>query len=175
MAENRRNNIIKDFYSPDVLAMFHKYSLSLAKRDSVYSETDKTWSTKFEPGIGHCIDIRGGDLLADALLELSLPKIVNHLKLKLEPVASYYRIYGPDCRLPMHTDRPDYEWSATVCMGYDAPECWPMYVENDPIYLEPGDCLLYQGAKEKHGRGVFKGSWQAQLFLHYKEVKDERT
>ena len=72
----------------------------------------------------------------------------------------------------MHTDNPNYEWSATLCMGYQAPESWPLYIEKEPFYLEAGDCLIYQGAKYFHGRKPFKGSWQSQVFLHYKEVKD---
>ena len=172
MDENRRNYIIRNFFSPDICTLFHQYSVSLAKKDSVFSLVENKWSTKFEPGIGHCIDIRHGDILAEVLLNLSLPKIVEHLKVNLEPVTSYYRVYGEHCKLPMHTDKDNYEWSATICMSYEAPECWPIYVGEDAVYLEPGDCLLYQGAKEEHGRPVFKGSWQTQLFLHYKELKD---
>jgi hypothetical protein len=41
------------------------------------------------------------------------------------------------------------------------------------ILFRAGDALIYQGAKEEHSRPVFKGSWQSQLFLHYKEVEDE--
>lgn len=175
MDEDRRNNIIKDFFSPEFLTVFKEYSLIRAKEDAVYSPAENSWSTKFEPGIGHCIDIRGGDRLADALLQFSLPKISEIVGKKLETVASFYRIYGPDCKLPMHTDNPEYEWSATICMGYDAPDCWPIYVEEDAIHLEPGECLIYQGAEKSHGRPVFKGSWQTQLFLHYKEVKDEKN
>tara|TARA_B100001989_G_C24336823_1_gene362926 strand:+ start:150 stop:680 length:531 start_codon:yes stop_codon:yes gene_type:complete len=176
MDEDRRNYLVEKFVSEDVLKLFSFYSKIIAQRDNYYNEATKEHNTKFEPQVGHCVDIRDhNDPVGQSLLLFYLPKIAEHLKLKLEPVASYYRIYGPNCRLPMHTDRPDYEWSATICMGYDAPDCWPIYIEEDAIHLEPGDALMYQGSKYKHGRPVFKGSWQTQLFLHYKEVKDERT
>ena len=74
-------------------------------------------------------------------------------------------VYAEKCKLPMHTDKPNYEWSATICMSYEAPECWPIYIGEDAVYLEPGDCLLNLGAKEEHGRPVFKGSWQT-FWLH---------
>ena len=167
--------VIKKFFLPEVLALFHEYSSLVARADALYCKTEDTWTTKFEPGIGHCIDIRAGDRLADSLLKISLPKISELVGKKLETVASFYRIYGTECKLPMHIDDPNYEWSATIAMGYHAPECWPIYVEKEAFYLEPGDCLLYQGAKHPHGRDVFKGSWQTQLFLHYREVKDEKN
>ena len=175
MDEIRRSYIIKKFFSTEVLDIFHEYSSLVARTDALYCKTEDKWTTKFEPGIGHCIDIRARDRFAESLLKISMPKISEIVGKKLETVASFYRIYGPDCKLPMHTDSPEYEWSATICMGYDAPDCWPIYVEEDAIHLEPGECLIYQGAEKSHGRPVFKGSWQTQLFLHYKEVKDEKN
>ena len=172
MDENRRNHIIRNFVNEDVLKIFHEYSLALAMKDNVYSASTDSYSTKHEVGIGHCIDIRGMDPFTEAMLRFYMSKISNVVKKELSPVASFYRIYGPNCKLDMHTDNPDYEWSATLCMGYDAPECWSIYIEKEPFYLEAGDCLIYQGAKDSHGRKPFIGSWQSQVFLHYKEVKD---
>tara|TARA_A100001388_G_scaffold107509_1_gene78857 strand:- start:1429 stop:1971 length:543 start_codon:yes stop_codon:yes gene_type:complete len=172
MDENRRNHIIRNFVSKDVLKIFHEYSLALAMKDNVYSKGTDSYATKHEIGVGHCIDIRGRDPFTEAMLHAYRVKISEVVKKELFSVASFYRIYGNDCKLDMHTDNPDYEWSATLCMGYEAPESWPLYIEKEPFYLEAGDCLIYQGAKDSHGRKPFKGSWQSQVFLHYKEVKD---
>ena len=174
MDEVGRSHIIRNFLSKDVLDLFFHYSYMLAKKDNVYNQAATEWSTKYEPTVGHCIDIRGNDMLANAILVNYLPTISEHLKIELHPVSSFYRIYGHECELPMHKDNPEYEWSATICMGYEATECWPLYIKKEPWYLEPGECLLYQGAKDLHGRKKFNGSWQSQLFLHYKEVKDEQ-
>ena len=161
--------VLKGFISEDVLNVFRHYSLIKARSRNTYNSAANKYTTIHEPGIGHCIDIAGDDSFANALMLVSLPKISKTLSLELSPVASFYRVYGPECILPVHIDQPEYEWSATICMGYEAPDCWPIFIEEKPFYLEPGDCLLYQGAKHGHGRRVFNGSWQTQLFLHYKE------
>ena len=166
--------VLKGFISEDVLKVFHEYSGIKARTKHSYSEASKQWTTFFEPGIGYCVDIAGHDPFGQSVLMVYLPKISEILGLELGPVASFYRIYGPECKLPMHIDDPNYEWSATINMGYEAPECWPIFIEEKPFYLEPGDCLLYQGAKHEHGRRIFNGAWQSQLFLHYKEVKNEK-
>ena len=174
MDEVRRSHIIRNFVDEDILKIFHEYSLALAMKDNVYSKGTDSYATKHEIGVGHCIDIRGRDPLTEAMLQAYRVKISEVVKKELFSVASFYRIYGNDCKLDMHTDNLDYEWSATLCMGYKAPESWPLYIEKEPFYLEAGDCLIYQGAKYFHGRKPFKGSWQSQVFLHYKEVKDEQ-
>ena len=40
------------------------------------------------------------------------------------------------------------------------------------VLLERGDALIYRGDKIAHGRPVFQGEWQTQLFLHYEEVEN---
>ena len=59
------------------------------------------------------------------------------------------------CKLPMHTDQPEYEWSATICMGYEAPGILAYIIEKEPFYLEAGDCLIYQGAKMNTVENLF--------------------
>ena len=173
MDEVRRSHIIRDFIGKDILELFREYSLIMAKTNRPKA-ADGQRVTVYEPTIGHCIDLRYGDALADSLLLFCREKISKTVGFDLVPVTSYYRIYGPECKLPVHVDQPEYEWSATICMGYGAHEPWPIFLKREPFYLEAGDALIYQGAKEEHSRPVFKGSWQSQLFLHYKEVADEQ-
>ena len=170
MDEVGRGHIIKNFFSEDILEIFREYSHMNSLKDNSYNEFSRTWITKFEKNVGHLIDVRAKDMLAESLLLFARKKISSFINKDIVPVASFYRIYGPDCKLDWHTDLTEYEWSATICMGYDAPECWPIYLEKKPIYLEAGDALIYEGSKYEHGRFPFKGSWQIQLFLHYREV-----
>tara|TARA_A100001388_G_scaffold40772_1_gene26075 strand:+ start:202 stop:801 length:600 start_codon:yes stop_codon:yes gene_type:complete len=175
MDEVRRSHIIiKKFVSEDILNVFDTYARIKAMKNNTYNIATQERCTKYEPRVGHCIDIVGGDTFGESLLNNYCSIISNKVGKDLVPIISFYRIYGKDCKLDMHVDQPEYHWSATINMGYDAPECWPIYIEKEPVYLERGDCLLYEGAKYEHGRGVFKGEWQTQLFLHYREVEDEQ-
>ena len=47
---------------------------------------------------------------------------------------------------------------------------WPMYVENNPINLNPGDILIYKGCEVEHWRDKFIGLNHAQAFLHYNNI-----
>jgi|TARA_S200000501_G_scaffold211023_1_gene198237 hypothetical protein len=165
--------VLKGFIGEDVVKVFQEYTLLMAKR-SIPKTVGDQHITMYEPNIGHCIDIRFGDPLGDTLLLLCHKKVSEIINLKIEPITSCYRIYAEGCKLPEHKDNPDYEYSLTICMGYRSPECWPIFLKKEPAYLEPGDALLYEGAKDEHSRPIFKGSWHSQLFLHYKEVKDEK-
>ena len=171
MDEVRRSHIIRNFVSEDILKLFREYSVIRAMSDMPMSSAGQR-IMKHDPDTGNCIDIRYGDPFANGLLLNYREKISQVVGKKLEPIVSFYRVYATGCQLPMHKDTPEYEWSATLCMGYEAPESWPLYIEKEPFYLEAGDCLIYQGAKDAHGRKPFKGSWQSQVFVHYKEVKD---
>ena len=123
-----------------------------------------------------------GDLLFDTLLANVLDKIQNSVNKKLEPTYSYHRLYTTDSELKKHRDRPSCEISATLCLGYDISNIddknynWPMFIANSenekgtPIYLNPGDCIIYSGCDLHHWREPFKGNNHAQVFLHYNEI-----
>jgi hypothetical protein len=67
-----------------------------------------------------------------------------------------------------HTDRASCKYSMTLCIGF-TDKVWPMYVEGTPIYLDPGDLLVYRGDKLKHWRDPLPSGYQSQVFLHYVE------
>jgi hypothetical protein len=60
-------------------------------------------------------------------------------------------------------------------------EPWPHVVEDregqcHDVYLEPGQMLLYEGAKLPHGRPhPLRGRYYASLFLHYRPTDWLRT
>ena len=106
--------------------------------------------------------------------EALLPKL-NYLMnevvgKKLEPAASYARIYYNDAILETHVDRECAEYSTTICI--DSTDLWNFYIEDSvgkthEILLEPGDMCVYRGDKLTHWREPYKGEKQIQCFLHY--------
>ena len=44
---------------------------------------------------------------------------------------------------------------------------WPIFMEDQPVDLNPGDACIYLGCDLKHWRKPFQGDWHLQTFLHY--------
>lgn len=110
------------------------------------------------------------DVAFETLMRDNTHKIEKLTGLTLVPTYSYARLYTKGSDLVMHKDRGACEISITLCLGYDSDYSWPMYVEAKPIYLEPGDIIVYRGQNVKHGRPVFEGNNHAQVFMHFNDV-----
>ena len=111
-----------------------------------------------------------GDAFFDTILEVYRPKIEKLIDVELVSTTSYARVYENGSKLNAHTDNPWTEISATLCLGYDADNPWPFWIEPDRSFsLRPGDILLYRGPEVKHWRDTFTGVNHAQLFLHYND------
>ena len=112
-----------------------------------------------------------GDPFMDSLLELFVPRMEAESGKRLFPTYSYFRLYKHGDVLKRHQDRPSCEISATLNLGYAAPEAWPIWLdvggERKSVSLEPGDALLYKGIEIPHWRERFAGEHSAQVFLHY--------
>jgi predicted 2-oxoglutarate/Fe(II)-dependent dioxygenase YbiX len=101
----------------------------------------------------------------------------------LEPTASYgLRVYGEGQTLIRHTDRYEtHVISSVVHVAADVDEPWPLVVEDHEgrrrdVYLEPGQLMLYEGAKLPHSRPhPLRGRHYASLFLHYRPTDWLRT
>ena len=96
----------------------------------------------------------------------------------LVPTYSYHRLYTTNTELKRHLDRDACEISATLCLGYDSEENWPMFVkkqngEEIGLDLSPGSIIVYRGCDIEHWREPFKGKNHAQVFLHYNEKNGE--
>jgi len=120
-----------------------------------------------------------GDLVFDTLLQLLTKKINFLTNISLIPTYSYYRFYTTNTELKKHIDRESCEISMTLCLGCDTTNLnfeynWPMFIKNQnnkevPIYLKPGDAIIYKGCVLEHWREPFKGINHAQVFLHYND------
>ena len=93
---------------------------------------------------------------------------------KLLPTYSFWRMYTYNADLKKHKDRPSCEISATVNISNDGTK-WPIFMDNKPFNLEPGDAAIYLGCEIEHWREKFKGDYNAQVFLHYVDAFGKNT
>ncbi len=107
-----------------------------------------------------------GDALMTTLLQQKTILMEYHCGKSLWPTYAFWRMYSKYAELLPHTDRPSCEISVTINIGSSG-ETWPIFMDGDPIELEPGDGAIYMGCKIKHWREEFKGDWSSQVFLHY--------
>lgn len=120
------------------------------------------------------------DPLMITLHQKLLPFMEEQTGMKLFPTYCYYRVYKHGDVLNPHTDREACEISATLCIGYDASEPWPIFCKDKQgntvkAILKPGDMLIYRGIELTHWREKFEGRWHVQLFLHYVDQNGKYT
>lgn len=108
------------------------------------------------------------DPIFDSLLYSCTKDMSDFTGKTLHPTYSYFRVYEPGAFMKKHKDRVSCKYSMTLCLGF-TDKAWPMYVEGTPIYLEPGDLLVYRGDKLYHWRDPLPSGYQSQVFLHYVE------
>lgn len=93
----------------------------------------------------------------------------------LEPAWTYgVRIYREGGLLQRHVDRLEtHVVSAVLLIDQEVDAPWPLVVEGfdgsrREIVLEPGDAVLYEGAKLPHHRDTpLRGRFYAAVFVHY--------
>tara|TARA_Y100000356_G_C11110958_1_gene209586 strand:- start:234 stop:644 length:411 start_codon:yes stop_codon:yes gene_type:complete len=109
-------------------------------------------------------------MFSDPIMEsLMLQKrllVQKQTGLELLPTYTYWRAYTKFSDLPKHKDRPSCEISVTVNMGSDGTP-WPIFMDNTPLNLNPGDAAVYLGCEVEHWREEFQGDWCSQVFMHY--------
>tara|TARA_R110000787_G_scaffold150281_1_gene264164 strand:- start:1607 stop:2185 length:579 start_codon:yes stop_codon:yes gene_type:complete len=109
-------------------------------------------------------------IYADPLMESLLINKNSEMEkltgLSLKPTYALWRMYTKFAELAPHKDRRACEISATINVGSDGTD-WPIFIDHQLIYLNPGEALVYLGRDLTHWRGEFTGDWQAQVFLHY--------
>jgi len=99
---------------------------------------------------------------------------------RLKPTSTFgVRVYRRGSTLLNHVDRKDSHIVSAVlqvAQDVDEDEGWPLEVLSGTkdcyeVYLQPGQMVLYEGARFKHGRPmVFRGDEFANLFVHYAPV-----
>jgi hypothetical protein len=97
-------------------------------------------------------------------------------RLQLKHSSTYgVRIYRRGSMLINHLDRPDtHVASAVIQVGQRVDVGWPLEVVHPhcaglkEVYLQPGEMVLYEGARLQHGRPMrFQGEEFANIFSHF--------
>ena len=177
--------IVRQVIPKDIINLFYSYSLKKANRLGhrylTLGEINDKWDGHFgDERMGFKSYNFYGDEFAETILENLLPGMELFTGEELVYTYGYLRLYQDGDTLPKHIDRDSCEISTTLCVGYDATENWPIYVETDDnqtkeIFLEPGDLLVYKGCEIPHYRNAFKGNHHVQCFLHYNKKENENN
>ncbi len=85
---------------------------------------------------------------------------------------SYFRIMYTGAFLPLHRDRPNCEYSATICIEEDVDYPYPIFMKDlsgvvHEVFLSPGDMAVYKGCEVQHWRLPYQGQRHIQTFVHY--------
>ena len=153
---------------------------------STYLKNYFTLRVQNDPSLGgdpqapksHCVY---GDPAFDMVMAMSTEDIGNIVGKKLIPQYTYARIYKNGSVLEKHTDRPECQYSVTLCLGgiYEfETDKWPIWIKDradksHEVLLEEGDMLVYSGCELEHWRDKFEGERQYQLFMHYVDADGE--
>ena len=184
---------IENFIDENMANFLYYYVILAAKRCNFLEQVEGKNS---EDLYGTFDDIQAlgdyskyGDLVFDTLLSMAVEHMNILTNKKLVPTYSYHRLYTTGTELKRHKDRASCEISTTLCLGYDISNIdkkmypnfnWPMFVADKknekngiPVYMKPGDMLIYRGCEIEHWREPYKGLNHAQVFLHYNDMNGE--
>ena len=154
--------IIKNFLTQEEIDLAKKYYVM--KHRSHFSDF---YENQGMPLLNANVDTAWyAEPLAESFLLTKLKKMQEETGLELNPTYAFARVYTYLATLDKHKDRPECEISVTVMVGSSGEE-WPIFIDGNPINLEPGDAAIYLGCELEHERKEFKGDWHAQFFLHY--------
>jgi len=178
--------VVKNLLNQDLTTLLYSYCITTVQRADYLQTYHSDIYNEYLEGIFNDGQAKGygryGDPLMDTVLSLFTDAMSVYTGLELLPNYTYWRLYEHGSDLKKHVDRLSCEISVTICLGEDNsmvdtemyPDYhWPIFVEsngqNIPVPLEPGDALIYKGTEVPHWREPFKGTHQAQLFMHYND------
>lgn len=80
--------------------------------------------------------------------------VSNHFGQPLKPSYVFLSMYGPEGVCPVHTDRPQCQFTVDMLVSSDhTDKPWPIYVNENPYVLtKPGEALAYSGTGQVHYR-----------------------
>lgn len=151
--------IIKNFLDEKEIELFKTYSLLKHKNNFNFFDDNISNTNNSDTSFY-------ADAFSETLLIQKTKLMEKETNLKLYPTYSFMRIYSFNSELKEHKDREACEISVTVMIGSDGTK-WPIYMDEKPIELTPGDACIYMGREVKHSRKNFEGDWHSQVFLHY--------
>jgi len=146
---------VKNFFSKEELKLLTTFCDIKIRVSHDNFKIAKSWGQGFY-----------GDPIMESVLLNKKDLISHECGLELLPTYSFWRMYTKFQHLPKHRDRPSCEISVTACIMKDDKD-WPIFIDGNPISLEPGDACIYLGCESLHWREELQGDHNAQVFLHY--------
>ena len=83
----------------------------------------------------HCVY---GDPAFDMVMAMSTEDIGNIVGKNLLPQYTYARIYKNGSDLKIHSDRPECQYSVTLCLGGEYEKPWPIWIKDYAGMKNPG-------------------------------------
>lgn len=83
-----------------------------------------------------------------------IKKVSDHFGVALKPSYCFLSMYGPEGVCPVHTDRPQCQF--TVDLQVDSDGTWPITVDGKEYLLVNGQALAYSGTGHVHYRKPMK-------------------
>ena len=157
---------IKNFLSKEQVSLLSHY----CKMRHIINLTNFDFSSASSLGDSYFY----GDAAMEALMMDKKKSLEQEVGLELLPTYSFWKMYTNGGDLTKHRDRPSCEVSVTVMIGSSG-EPWPIYMDDKPVTMEPGDAVTYLGCDIVHERKPFTGDWHAQSFLHYVDKNGPNT
>ena len=166
------NDVINEETAELCITQFQMHANFLHKRHTA-EITDYRWA---DPMVNNSFSAYG-QIWADSLMLMLLPKVSNITGITLLPCYSYARMYYPGAVMHRHTDRPSCEISITLTLGVKG-DIWPIYIEGydnktNELFLAPRSMLVYRGTELPHWRNEqsSRTKVQYQVFCHYVDAK----
>jgi len=151
------------------------FSTYLRNYFTLRAQTDPSLKGDSQAPNSHCVY---GDPAFDMVMAMSTHDIGEIVGKNLIPQYTYARIYKNGSVLERHRDRPECQYSITLCLGGEYDKQWPIWIKdydgNDHcVGLDEGDMVVYHGTDLEHWREEFEGDTQYQLFMHYVDADGE--
>lgn len=164
--KNKNYQVIKGAVSKDISQLLTDYALLKAKIKHKSRKSDLLANVHREYG----------DPLMEVLLERLQPLVEKETGLQLWPTLSFYYHYQNGNQLEKHKDRVSCEVVAGLCLGADddflkEKGSWPLILDNngqeEKVYLNEGDLIIFRGHETTHWREPFEGQWFVSAIFAY--------
>jgi hypothetical protein len=130
-----------------------------------YHDTAESAENRFNRWYCHNLPLIKGRHQSDELRALACE--VFHQPVK--PSYSFVAMYGPDGVCPVHRDRPQCQF--TIDLLLSGGEEWPIYIDDRPYILLPGEAVCYSGSGQTHFRKPMNKEGRAKFanlaFFHW--------
>ena len=173
--------VIRKFVDKNTTDLLYKYSILLDQRLGYLhgnnEDKDPSVFGTYNDGQVPGAFSKYADPIFETLLLDKQHHIQDMVGQKIYPSYSYLRMYKNGSVLKRHTDRASCEITVSLCLGNDGID-WPLSFATDKgvehLVLDPGDAIFYDGRKIEHWRDPLEGKLQAQVFLHYVTVEENK-